>query len=60
MLDLAAGEGGQKARLWFAVGFWDLWTQARLASLTSEASGQLDEGGPRKFAKAPEMERTRL
>lgn len=51
---------GRKQRLWFAVGFWDLWTQARLASLTSETSGQLDEGGPRKFAKAPQMETTRL
>lgn len=42
-------------------GCWvSVWAQPRLASLTSEASGCLSEGGQRKFTKAGEMERTRL
>lgn len=42
------GSWGQKAKLWFAVRFWDLWMQARLASLKSEASGLLAERGSKE------------
>lgn len=51
--------GGPNRRPEF--GSWVLiWVQLRLSSLKSEASGWLAEGGQRKFAKAGEMERTRL